>query len=110
MTAVACPLTPATRPLRVIPGGQSSPTALPVELAARADYEGTLNAAATVLRVLVPILLRPSWNAGPDYALVADLTGRWLAKVREASRRYDLATRWDGYRHLAAATRTVRAA
>jgi len=93
-----------------LPGGRTVPTALPVEVEARADYEGTLAAAATIFRVLVPILLRPSWNRGPEYGLVVELTARWLGNVRAAARRYELAGRWGRYRDLAAATRTVRAA
>lgn len=96
--------------LMVLPGGRTDPVALPVELAARVDLDGTLAAASTILRVLVPILLRPAWNAGPDYGIVADLTTRWQARIEAAVRRYEACCRLPGWRATAATVRLLSAA
>lgn len=52
------------------------------------EYEAVLNSASTVMRVLLPILLRPMHYGPPLLGAVAELTQRWLRRIAEARRRH----------------------
>lgn len=69
----------------VLPIGRTKPTEW--NLSPFDEVELAVSTAATIFRVLVPILLRPYWNRPPDYKIVAELTQRWLHRINEARRR-----------------------
>ena len=76
-----------------IPGGDSRPTAVPAWWP-DAIYQGIVNAAATIFRVLVPILLADRWNRcaanrAANLAEVARITREWAGRVTEAARQHD---------------------
>lgn len=102
-----------TATILAIPARRDSadPSAVPVWFP-EALYHATVNAAATIFRVLVPILLAPRWNTDPvnraaNLRQVARLTTEWAARVRAAALQFE---RWQALCNIRDGIRVVSAA